>query len=134
MAGFPMARMVSPNGRWAYTLYAGGEETFIHALDTQGATAVCVDLDDVRVRDFYGLGLNLEAASGDADRAGSGDAEGDRRYANVLGQRAAVTRAAGRGQRIPANAAGSAGPRSAEGPPWSRCSAWRSGAAGPRPT
>ena len=64
MAGFPMARMVSPNGRWAYTLYAGGEETFIHALDTQGATAVCVDLDHVRVRDFYGLGLNLEGASG----------------------------------------------------------------------
>jgi hypothetical protein len=45
MGGLPMARAVSRDGRWAYTLYGGGEETFIHALDTVGRTAACIDLD-----------------------------------------------------------------------------------------
>jgi hypothetical protein len=44
MGGLPMTRAVSRDGRWAYTLY-GGEESFIHALDTVGRTAACVDLD-----------------------------------------------------------------------------------------
>jgi hypothetical protein len=33
----------SPDGRWAYTLYAS-DEPFIHALDTANRTAVCIDL------------------------------------------------------------------------------------------
>src|SRR5215216_3919892 len=33
MGGLPMLREVSRDGRWAYTLYGGGKETFIHALD-----------------------------------------------------------------------------------------------------
>src|SRR5215213_6365245 len=45
MGGLPVARAVSLDGRWAYTLYGGGDETFIHALDTVGATAACIDLD-----------------------------------------------------------------------------------------
>ena len=45
MGGLPMTRAVSRDGRWAYTLYGGGEETFIHALDTVGRTAACIDLD-----------------------------------------------------------------------------------------
>ena len=45
MGGMPMARAVSRDGRWAYTLYSGGEETFIHALDTVGRTAACIDLE-----------------------------------------------------------------------------------------
>jgi len=45
MGGMPMARAVSRDGRWAYTLYTGGEETFIHALDTVGRTAACIDLE-----------------------------------------------------------------------------------------
>ena len=36
MGGLPFTRSVSRDGRWAYTLYGGGEETFIHALDTVG--------------------------------------------------------------------------------------------------
>ncbi|MQA74972.1 MAG: hypothetical protein GEU88_11630, partial [Solirubrobacterales bacterium] len=32
MTGQPVSRRYSPDGRWAYTLYGGGEETFIHAL------------------------------------------------------------------------------------------------------
>jgi hypothetical protein len=45
MGGLPMTRAMSRDGRWVYTLYAGGEESFIHALDTVGRTAACVDLD-----------------------------------------------------------------------------------------
>ena len=45
MGGLPFTRAMSRDGRWAYTLYGGGEETFIHALDTEGRTAACIDLD-----------------------------------------------------------------------------------------
>jgi len=45
MAGLPLARASSPDGRWAYTLYGGGDETFVHALDTVGRTAACIDID-----------------------------------------------------------------------------------------
>ncbi len=45
MRGSPITRAASPDGRWAYTLYDGaGEHPFIHALDTSGRTAVCIDL------------------------------------------------------------------------------------------
>jgi hypothetical protein len=45
MGGMPFARVLSADGRWAYTLYGGGEETFIHALDTVARTAACIDLE-----------------------------------------------------------------------------------------
>ena len=64
MAGIPVSRQMSPDGRWAYTLYAGGHETFIHALDTEGATAVCVDLHEFDPEDAYGLQLTVDDASG----------------------------------------------------------------------
>ena len=45
MRGTPITRAASPDGRWAYTLYDGaGEHPFIHALDTTGRTARCIDL------------------------------------------------------------------------------------------
>jgi hypothetical protein len=44
MTGFPVTRAVSADGRWAYTLYAGGEEPFVHALDMARTRAFCVDL------------------------------------------------------------------------------------------
>jgi hypothetical protein len=44
--GFPVARALSRDGRWAYTLYGGGSDTpFVHALDTGGGRARCIDLD-----------------------------------------------------------------------------------------
>ena len=45
MYGSPITRAMSPDGRWAYTLYDGSEYPFIHALDTVGRTAVCIDLE-----------------------------------------------------------------------------------------
>lgn len=45
MGGLPMTRAMSHDGRFAYTLYGGGEETFVHALDTAGRAAACIDLE-----------------------------------------------------------------------------------------
>jgi hypothetical protein len=45
MHGLPVTRAMSGDGRWAYTLYDGSEHPFIHALDTAGGTARCIDLD-----------------------------------------------------------------------------------------
>jgi hypothetical protein len=44
MQGAPISRVTSQNGSWAYTLYGGSGKTFIHALDTMHAGAVCIDL------------------------------------------------------------------------------------------
>jgi hypothetical protein len=45
MRGFPVSRATSRDGRWAYTLYAGGKEgPFVHALDTVRRAAVCIGL------------------------------------------------------------------------------------------
>ena len=45
MNGSPWARARSANGAWAYTFYAKPNGTaFVHALDTAGSRAYCVDL------------------------------------------------------------------------------------------
>lgn len=60
MGGLPMARVVSPDGRYAYTLYSGGEEVFIHALDTVRRTAACIDLAELPPdTDLSGFRLEL---------------------------------------------------------------------------
>jgi hypothetical protein len=76
MAGFPQTRAVSPDGRWAYTLYAvAGKEhpPFIHALDTEGQSAVCIDLDvlaDYRRIDTLSLSPSPDGSSLAITRAG----------------------------------------------------------------
>ena len=60
MAGFPQTRAVGPGGRWAYTLYARAERhhpPFVHALDTERGTAVCIDLDLLEGRNVGRLDL-----------------------------------------------------------------------------
>ena len=45
MAGIPLSRAETANGRWAYTLYTKTNGvSFVHALDTMTARAWCVDL------------------------------------------------------------------------------------------
>jgi hypothetical protein len=45
MRGQPVTQATSPDGRWAYTLYARAKrEPFVHALDTVRRAAYCVDL------------------------------------------------------------------------------------------
>jgi hypothetical protein len=49
MGGTPVTRAWSPDRRWAYTLYERpGREAFIHALDTAGIAARCIDLEMLR--------------------------------------------------------------------------------------
>jgi hypothetical protein len=63
MGGLPITREMSPDTRWAYTLYSGGEHPFIHALDTSGRTARCIDLDALTGRDDL-FQLRLRTAGG----------------------------------------------------------------------
>ena len=52
MRGSPVSRVLSHDGRWAYTLYDGnGTHPFIHALDTTRGRAKCIDLDDLAGRE-----------------------------------------------------------------------------------
>jgi hypothetical protein len=45
MAGYAQTRTTSADGRWVYTLYQKPSgEPFIHALDTVGSAAYCIDL------------------------------------------------------------------------------------------
>jgi hypothetical protein len=66
MRGSPITRAASPDGRWAYTLYDGaGEHPFIHALDTTGRTARCIDLHDLMGHpNLYDLRLDVDAGGG----------------------------------------------------------------------
>jgi hypothetical protein len=58
MTGMPVTRATSADGRWAYTLYNSSPHPFVHALDTERRTAVCIDLDDLR-RSMWGATLQL---------------------------------------------------------------------------
>jgi hypothetical protein len=61
MHGFPLTRITSTDGRWAYTLYdGGGDHPFVHALDTSGRTARCIDLDSLSARDLAMPRLRLD--------------------------------------------------------------------------
>lgn len=58
MAGTPVTRTTSADGRWVYTLYQKPSgEPFIHALDTVGAVAYCIDLP--RNRGLYNVVLSM---------------------------------------------------------------------------
>ncbi|MEA2272378.1 MAG: hypothetical protein QOI98_1086 [Solirubrobacteraceae bacterium] len=60
MRGYAVTRAMSADGRWAYTLYQGGEHPFVHALDTVRRTARCIDLPELS-GDLSALRLRLEA-------------------------------------------------------------------------
>lgn len=57
MSGVPLARVSDAEGRWAYTLYSGHKHPFVHALDTERRTAVCIDLD---LRNLGGAALEIK--------------------------------------------------------------------------
>ncbi len=63
MAGTPIARVSSPDGRWAYTLYGGGGDPFVHALDTAHLRARCIDLPGFAAgTDIFSARLTLIAS------------------------------------------------------------------------
>jgi hypothetical protein len=58
MAGYALNRTTSADGRWVYTLYQKPSgEPFVHALDTVGAAAYCIDLPKNKAP--YNLVLSL---------------------------------------------------------------------------
>jgi len=58
MSGYAMTRTTSANGRWVYTLYQKTSgEPFIHALDTVGGIAYCIDLPANKA--LYNIALSL---------------------------------------------------------------------------
>ena len=63
MRGAPINRLMSADGRWAYTLYDGaGKTPFVHALDTVTQRAHCIDLEMLAGRsDLWSLRLRREA-------------------------------------------------------------------------
>jgi MYXO-CTERM domain-containing protein len=65
MRGNPLSRVMSDDGRWAYTLYDGaGSTPFIHALDTSTRSARCIDLDAlVGTTDLSRLRLRFDAGT-----------------------------------------------------------------------
>jgi hypothetical protein len=67
MNGFPVTRVSSHDGRWAYTLYDGaGKRPFIHALDTRDRKAACIDLDAPAFANTFAFDLRLALAGGGA--------------------------------------------------------------------
>jgi hypothetical protein len=62
MRGNPLSRTMSADGRWAYTLYDGaGATPFVHALDTVGRSAHCIDLDGIASgTDLWQLRLRID--------------------------------------------------------------------------
>jgi hypothetical protein len=61
MTGVPVTRVADRDGRWAYTLYQSPEHPFVHALDTERRTAVCIDLHDLS--QVWGASLELRGAT-----------------------------------------------------------------------
>ena len=50
---------MSPDGRFAYTLYDGNGHPFVHALDTAASTARCIDVDGLPPKLLWSLRLHL---------------------------------------------------------------------------
>ena len=91
MSGAPVTRATSSDGRWAYTLYSSQPHPFVHALDTERRTAVCIDLDGLG-GGMWGATLQLHGPTLDVVRRGTVLASIDTRSHRVLGRRAAGAR------------------------------------------
>jgi hypothetical protein len=65
MLGIAITRAVSADGRWAYTLYdRPGSTPFVHALDTEGRQAACIDLPAIPEQDVFSARLALANGGG----------------------------------------------------------------------
>jgi hypothetical protein len=65
MAGVAITRVMSFGGRWAYTLYIRPSGVpFVHALDTVGRRAVCIDLPSLSNMDLGSAHLRLTPDGG----------------------------------------------------------------------
>jgi hypothetical protein len=107
MTGFPINRVMSAGGRWAYTLYfRPSGAPFVHALDTTGRRAVCIDLPSALSAGIGNASLRLSSGGGTllVDSGGVTQAAINTRTFTVSaagGQSAAVpVRSAARARRV----------------------------------
>ena len=119
MTGFAIARVMSAGDRWAYTLYLRPSGApFLHALDTVGRRAVCVDLPTRVNQDIGNAPVPLRLASGGAIlQIGTGGATG------ALVDTRTLTLTAGAVHRAAAPSRPASRPRPVtsglgDGPPW----------------
>jgi hypothetical protein len=117
MTGFAVARVMSAGDRWAYTLYLRPSGApFLHALDTVGRRAVCVDLPSTVNQDIGNSPLRL-VSGGAILQIGTGGAPGalvDTRTltltAGAVHRAAAPSRPASQRRRVTSGVG--------DGPPW----------------
>ena len=65
MTGIAITRVMSAGDRWAYTLYTRPSGVpFVHALDTVGRRAVCIDLPSLANADIGNVRLGLTLGGG----------------------------------------------------------------------
>jgi hypothetical protein len=87
MYGIPVSRVSSRDGRWHYTLYEARKHPFVHALDTVGRTAVCIDIDG-GVKSVWDASLSPRGPRLDVvDQSGRTLAEIDTRTHEVVWER-----------------------------------------------
>ncbi|MGI8572160.1 MAG: hypothetical protein ACR2L9_05980 [Solirubrobacteraceae bacterium] len=80
MTGSPVARIMSADGRWAYTLYQSfSGAPFVHALDTARRTAFCIDLPKLTALDVSSATLALSHSALQIDTGGTPAAAVDTR-------------------------------------------------------
>jgi hypothetical protein len=93
MRGSPITRVSSLDGRWAYTLYDGNGRPFVHALDTAGLRARCIDVAALPANsDWWGARLRLAGQRLMVVLAGRTFSEIDTRSLSLI----ALARAGGR--------------------------------------
>lgn len=87
MRGWAVTRETTPDGRWAYTLYARANKVpFVHALDTARRQAYCIDLPlDLRRAEQMSLRLRLRGNRLDVRRGADAVASVDTRTFVVQG-------------------------------------------------
>jgi hypothetical protein len=120
MTGFPLTRVMSAASRWAYTLYMRPSGApFIHALDTVGRRAVCIDLPSLTGIDLGNGHLRLTAGGAllHVDVAGVTRALIDTRMLAIITRVATPSRSASSSVRTRPVAHMSA-PRRSGGVPW----------------
>jgi hypothetical protein len=76
MTGVPINRVMSADGRWAYTLYLRPSGVpFVHALDTTARRAVCIDLPSLSNLDVGNGQLELRQGGATLQVAIDGEAQ-----------------------------------------------------------
>jgi hypothetical protein len=110
LQGVPLTRVQSAEGRWAYTLYSG-EKPFIHALDTEGRTAVCIDVPSIPDSNLGSVKLALSGDRLTVESGGTPLALVDLKSFKVTKPAAAAATAAPRPPAKPAQSGDG-------GPPW----------------